>query len=100
MEFFFLSETLNFGTENENNNKHYLQTLKFNIMSYSFRLVAKRDIRGDGKVIMGKGMSIEHVEPVSGGPQQCHVEAMLKQRYNVSKIEFGGSLTFAFEIER
>ena len=67
-------------------------------MSYSFRLVAKREIRGDGKVIMGKGMSVEHVEQCCSGPQRPNVEKMLKQRFNVSKLEYGGSIPGAFEI--
>lgn len=70
-------------------------------MSYSFKFVAKRDIKGDGKVIMAKGMSIEHVEPFSTSPVSSHVDETLKQHFRVSKVEYGGvHFSYAFEVVR
>ena len=50
----------------------------------AFKLIAKRDIRSkQGKVILAKGMSFEHIEVANSSPQSNNVHKTIQERYGV-----------------
>lgn len=72
-----------------------------NIIMYSFKLTAKRDIRERNglRVVIGKGMSFQHAESGTNYPNEPNVIKTIQQQFGGSPVALN-SISTDFIVEK